>query len=278
MMKKLLLGSLLVSSAALAVGPEAAVTSSAAVSSNEVGTGKYFYIAQNYQELAAVPGFTMSAPAGLVPGKGVVFAGIGGLHTNGKKGNDTDGSMAVGFGYGNPYETVGGAVSLSLGSINPDDGGAFNRGSLNLSLGHNFSQYGLGVAVGINTIDLWHDNGKDEMDESYYTSVTKLLPNDIAPVVVTAGLGNNDFAKVNEDGDKKDHVYPFVSVAAYVMPQLSLIADYTSGVTTLGVGIVPSPKLPITITMGAYNVNKQTVDTGNDKVSFVGSLSASYAF
>ena len=273
MMKKLLLGSLLVSSAALAVGPEAAVTSSVAVSSNEVGTGKYFYIAQNYQELAAVPGFTMSAPAGLVPGKGVVFAGIGGLHTNGKKGNDTDGSMAVGFGYGNPYETVGGAVSLSLGSINPDDGGAFNRGSLNLSLGHNFSQYGLGVAVGVNTIDLWHDNGKDEMDESYYTSVTKLLPND-----VTAGLGNNDFAKVNEDGDKKDHVYPFVSVAAYVMPQLSLIADYTSGVTTLGVGIVPSPKLPITITMGAYNVNKQTVDTGNDKVSFVGSLSASYAF
>lgn len=83
---------------------------------------------------------------------------------------------------------------------------------------------------------------------------------------------------MNEDGDKKDHVYPFVSVAAYVMPQLSLIADYTSGVTTLGVGIVPSPKLPITITMGAYNVNKQTVDTGNDKVSFVGSLSASYAF
>ena len=196
MMKKLLLGSLLVSSAALAVGPEAAVTSSAAVSSNEVGTGKYFYIAQNYQELAAVPGFTMSAPAGLVPGKGVVFAGIGGLHTNGKKGNDTDGSMAVGFGYGNPYETVGGAVSLSLGSINPDDGGAFNRGSLNLSLGHNFSQYGLGVAVGVNTIDLWHDNGKDEMDESYYTSVTKLLPNDVAPVVVTAGLGNKDFAKV----------------------------------------------------------------------------------
>lgn len=277
-MKKLLLGSLLVSSAALAVGPEAAVTSSAAVSSNEVGTGKYFYIADNYQELAAVPGFTMSAPAGLVPGKGVVFAGIGGLHTNGKKGNDTDGSMAVGFGYGNPYETVGGSVSLSLGSINPDDGGAFNRGSLNLSLGHNFSQYGLGVAVGVNTIDVWHDSHDDKMDESYYGSVTKLLPNDVAPVVVTAGLGNNDFAKVTETGDKKDHVYPFVSVAAYVMPQLSLIADYTSGVTTLGVGIVPSPKLPVTITMGAYNVNRQTVDTGNDKVSFVGSLSASYAF
>lgn len=278
MMKKLLLGSLLVSSVALAAGPEASVASSAAISSNEVGTGRYFYLAQNYQELAAVPAFTMSAPAGLVPGSGVVFAGIGGLHTQGKEGNDTDGSMAVGFGYGNPYETVGGAVSLSLGSINPDDGGAFNRGSLNLSLGHNFAQYGLGFAVGVNTIDLWHDKHSDKMDESYYTSVTKLLPNDVVPVAVTAGLGNNDFAKVTEDGDKKDHVYPFVSVAAYVMPQLSLIADYTSGVTTLGVGIVPSPKLPVTITMGAYNVNKQTLDSGNDKVSFIGSLSAAYTF
>ena len=68
MMKKLLLGSLLVSSAALAAGPEASVASSAAISSNEVGTGRYFYLAQNYQELAAVPAFTMSAPAGLVPG------------------------------------------------------------------------------------------------------------------------------------------------------------------------------------------------------------------
>lgn len=277
MMKKLLLGSLIASSTALAVGPEAAVTSSAAVSSNEVGTGRYFYIAQNYQELAVVPGFTMSAPAGLVPGKGVVFAGIGGLHTNGKKGNDTDGSMAVGFGYGNPYETLGGAVSLSLGSINPDDGGAFNRGSLNLSLGHNFAEHGFGVAVGVNTIDIWHDSHRDKMDESYYGSVTKLLPNDVAPVVVTVGLGNNDFAKINEDGDKKDHVCGFASIAAYVMPQLSLIADYTSGVTTLGVGVVPSPKLPVTITLGAYNVNRRTIDTGNDKVSFVGSLSASYA-
>ncbi|STO32287.1 Uncharacterised protein [Fusobacterium necrogenes] len=277
-MKKLLLGSLLVSSAVLAAGPEAAITSSAAVSSNEVGVGKYFYIAKNYQELAAVPGFTMSAPAGLVPGKGVVFAGIGGLHTKGKKGNDTDGSMALGFGYGNPYETLGGAISLSLGSINPDDGGEFNRGSLNISLGHNFSNLGVGLAVGVNTIDMWHAKGSDKMDESYYVAMTKLLPNGIVPVAVTAGVGNNDFAKITQTGDKKDHMHPFVSLAAYVLPQVSLIADYTSDIVTLGVGLVPSPKLPITITMGAYNVNRETIDIGNDKTSFIASLSAAYSF
>lgn len=59
------------------------------------------------------------------------------------------------------------------------------------------------------------------------------------------------------------------------MPQMSLIADYTSGVTTLGVGIVPSPKLPITITLGAYDIAEQ----GKQGVtSFIGGISAAYAF
>ena len=66
MMKKLLLGSLLVSSAALAVGPEAAVTSSAAVSSNEVGTGKYFYNSSKLPRASSCSRIYYSAPAGLV--------------------------------------------------------------------------------------------------------------------------------------------------------------------------------------------------------------------
>lgn len=275
MLKKVLLaGSVLaLSSVAMADGLQS-TTSSVAISANKVNEGKYFYVAQNYQELAILPSFTMSAPAGLVPGWGVVFAGVSGTHNSVE---DTDGALGFGFGYGDPYESLGGAVSLSIGSVNPDDGGAFNRGDLNLSLGHTFSQYGLGVAVGMTGAELWHDNNNKnhEVDPSFYASVTKLLPNDVAPVIVTAGLGNNAYADTNDTGDKKDKVYPFASVAAYVMPQMSLIADYTSGVTTLGVGIVPSPKLPITITLGAYDIAEQ----GKQGVtSFIGGISAAYAF
>lgn len=274
MLKKVLLaGSVLaLSSVAMADGLQSAA-SSAAISSNKVNEGRYFYVAQNYQELAAVPSFTMSAPAGLVPGAGVVFGGVSGTHNSVE---DTDGALGFGFGYGNPYESLGGAVSLSIGSINPDDGGAFNRGDLNLSLGHTFSEYGFGVAVGVTGVELWHDNNNGhDVDPSFYGAVTKLLPNDIVPVIVTAGLGNNAYADTNSTGDKKDKVYPFASVAAYIMPQVSLIADFTSGVTTLGVGIVPSPKLPVTITLGAYDIAKQ----GNqDTTSFIGSLSAAYTF
>lgn len=273
MLKKMLLaGSVLaLSSMAMADGLQS-VSSSAAISSNKVNEGRYFYIAQNYQELAVVPSFTMSAPAGLVPGWGVVFAGVSGTHNSVE---NKDGALGFGFGYGNPYESIGGAVSFSTGSVNPDDGGAFNRGNLNLSVGHTFSQYGFGVAVGMTGAQLWHDNSHDDIDPSFYASVTKLLPNDVIPVIVTAGLGNNAYADTNDTGDKKDKVYPFASVAAYIMPQMSLIADFTSGVTTLGVGIVPSPKLPITITLGAYDVAEQ----GNQGVtSFIGGISAAYAF
>ena len=77
-----------------------------------------FYIAKNFQELRALPGFTINAPAGLVPGAGVVFAGISGTSNS----DDTDGGLGFGFGYGNPYESVGGAASLTIGSIDPRDG------------------------------------------------------------------------------------------------------------------------------------------------------------
>lgn len=75
-----------------------------------------------------------------------MFRGVSGTYNSVEH---ADGAMGFGFGYGNPYETLGGAISWSLGSINPDDGGAFNRGNLNVSVGHTFKEYGFGVAVGM---------------------------------------------------------------------------------------------------------------------------------
>ena len=269
---KILLGTFILSSLAFANGMENAA-SSAVISSNQARIDKgIFYVAKDFTEMAALPGFTLSAPAGLVPGAGVVFGGVSGTYNSVEH---TDGAMGFGIGYGNPYETLGGAISLSLGSINPDDGGAFNRGNLNVSVGHTFKEYGFGVAVGMSGATLWHDNSGDDIDPSFYGSVTKLLPNDIAPIAITAGLGNNAYADTKESGNKKDKVYGFVSGAVYILPQVSLIADYTSGVTSVGVGVVPFPSLPITLTAGAYDITKE----GNqEEVSFIGGLSAAYVF
>ena len=183
--------------------------------------------------------------------------------------------MEFGFGYGNLYETLGGAVSLSLGSINTDESGIYDRGNINVSMGHTFSEYGVGLAVGMTGATLWHANDDDELDPSFYAAVSKLLPNDVAPVILTAGFGNNVYADTNSTGDKKDKVYPFVSEAVYILPQVSLIADYTSGVASVGIGVVPFPTIPVTLTMGAYDIAKQGKQ---DETSFIGSLSAAYVF
>lgn len=241
------------------------------VESEVVATDRgLFYIAEDFQDLRALPVFTINAPAGLVPGSGVVFAGISGTRNS----DDTDGGLGFGFGYGNPYESVGGAASLTIGSIDPRDGGSFNRGSLNLSLGHIFTEYGLGAAVGVSNIDLWHSTHNSELDPSFYGAVTKLLPNDIAPMTLTVGLGNNMYADNDETGDKKDKVYPFVSLAAYVLPQMSLIVDFTSGITSAGVSVVPFPSIPVSMTMGAYDISDETIQG----TSFIAGLSAAYAF
>ena len=122
---------------------------------------------------------------------------------------------------------------------------------------------------------VWHDNSEDQLDPSFYAAASKLLPNDVAPVILTAGFGNNAYADTNSTGDKKDKVYPFVSGAVYILPQVSLIADYTSGVTSVGIGVVPFPTIPVTLTMGAYDIAKQG---SQDTTSFIGSISAAYVF
>lgn len=260
--KKAILGTAILSSLAFGENLVNTTISSAALTSEE-RSGKYFHT------MATLPGFSMGAPSGLVPGKGVAFGGISGSTNS----DDTDGALAMGFGFGNPFETLGGAATLGIGSIDPRDGGAFNRGALNLTTGHHFREYGLGVAVGVSGIDLWHDAGDDELDPSFYGAVTKLFPNEVAPIVVTGGLGNNGYVDVNRGGDRKKKVDGFASVAAYVIPQMSIIADYTMGITSAGISVVPFPEYPINITLGASDIFEEA-----QKCSLVGSLSAAYVF
>ena len=95
-------------------------------------------------------------------------------------------------------------------------------------------------------------------------------------MTLTVGLGNNIYADVDEDedGDKKDKVYPFASLAAYVLPQMSLIADFTGGITSAGVSVVPFPSIPVSMTMGAYDISDETIQG----TSFIAGLSAAYVF
>jgi hypothetical protein len=240
---------------------------------------KLFYVADDFGEMRVLPSYSFGAPTGIVPGWGVAFAGIAGITESGLVSHQQeDGGVSAGVGWGDPINFVGGAVVIGMGSIDPRDGGAFDRGNLNVSLGHTFTDYGLGVAVGVANVDLWHNSGDMRVDQSIYGVVTKLLPNDIAPVVISAGLGDNGFVEIDRsltEEERRDKVGPFVSAAAYVLPQVSLVLDYTSGVTTFGTSIVPFPDYPIILGLAAYDLAKERP---SDDISFLGTLVAGFSF
>lgn len=227
------------------------------------------YKVEDFSHLRAMPTFSLGAPVGLAGAKGGAFLGFSGITDQ----DGTDGGMSLGIGYGDPNK-IGGTLSLSIGSIDPRDGGAFNRGSLNVSAGHNFPDMLAGIALGIDNVNLWHASEVDyDENPSIYLAATKLFPNDIAPMTFSVGAGNNNFAKVNESSNKKDKIYPFISGAVYVLPQVSVILDYTADITSVGVGLVPFPDMPISLTFEAYDITKERKE---DKVSFLGSVSIGY--
>ncbi|MFZ9035767.1 MAG: hypothetical protein ACO2ZM_06585 [Francisellaceae bacterium] len=237
------------------------------------GMLSYFW-ADKFSQLATIPSFSLAAQSGLVPSWGVIY-GAGSGVTNVPSTNGTDASIAVGMGFGDASDFLGGGLSLGIGSVNPKDSGIGGRGNINISLGHFFSKTLTGVAIGEDSIGGWN-NGGGNPTGSYYAAVTQILPNDIAPVILNAGIGNNIYTFIRSTKHKTTSVGVFGSVAVYVLPQLAVVADNTSGVTTAGVSLVPFVKLPITVNLAAWDVFSSVQNHPN--VSFLGSISYAYTF
>ncbi|MGL5098895.1 MAG: hypothetical protein ACRC6U_02490 [Fusobacteriaceae bacterium] len=273
-MKKVLLGAFALSSSIFCAEITTLTGETTAIFAKDGASDKpLIYLAENFDEMATLPGFSMGAPSGLVGSYGVAFMGLSARRDS----NDTDGALAFGMGFGDS-DKIGGSASIGVGSIDPRDGGAFNRGNFNINAGHNFKKHGLGVSAGMNGVDLWHADSTDgdKQDPSFYLAATKLLPNDYIPMAFTAGLGNNSFADINiENRDRKDEIGGFAAAAFYLLPQLSFIADYTSNVLTTGISVVPFPQYPVSVNLGITNLTEQGP---NDKVAALGSVAAAYIF
>lgn len=57
---------------------------------------------------------------------------------------------------------------------------------------------------------------------------------------------------------------------------MSLILDYTSGITTFGTSIVPMPDYPVAIGIAAQDLFKE--DNSADEIKFLGTLSIGFSF
>ena len=234
--------------------------------------GVEFFSEDRYDQMAAMPGSSLGAPSGMVSGWGSVFVALGGLtHTPGA--DRTDGSLAFGMGMGDAVKSVGSAISLSIGSVSPD-GGAGERGALNFSIGKFFTGPQLGIALGAVNVAGWNDLTV-KPKHSAYLAITKIFPVEDHPIIVNVGAGSNAFADVQEVKPESE-VGAFLAIGVYLSPHISLIVDHTSGILTVGTSIVPVAKVPLVITLGAFDVNERVPN--HDSVSFVGSLAYSFTF
>ena len=227
---------------------------------------------QRYDRMAALPGTSLGAPSGMTSSWGSYFLALGGL-TNTPTSNRTDGSFAMGMGLGDPLKDFGSTISLSIGSVNPD-GNAGERGSFGVSVGKFFVDQQLGVAVGAINVAGWNDV-TTKPKSSIYVAVTKIIPIDEHPIIINAGFGTNAFADVQEL-NPEDETGIFLSAAVYLNPHVSFIVDSTSAVLSVGTSITPISYIPLVITLGAFDINKDVPN--HDSVSFTGSVAYSLMF
>ena len=230
-----------------------------------------YWIADSFDQVATLPGFSLGAPSGLTPSWGVMFASGSGM-TNAPGTDKFDAAVSGGFGFGDSQKSVGGALSLGLGSIKPD-GGQLQRGNIGVSVGHLFAEHLTGVAVGVNNIAGWGAGGGLGR-QSYNVAVTKIWANDALPIIGSFGIGNNAYGFAKSTKAKSQRWAPFFSVAGYVHPQASVIVDYTGGAASVGASLVPVAQWPITVNLSAYDVFKYVPQ--HENVSFA--FSAAYAY
>ena len=245
---------------------------------NTANSDYFFTLDPN--KVHASPTFSLASPSGLTPFQKVAFVGIGGIKDMpGRRDTTVDGAMSTGFGFAlSEKDKIGMLVGLDLGSINPSDGGAFNRGDLGLTIGKYFDDYNTGVSLGIKNISLWY-SAAGKNTPSVYIAATKIAMLGEYRTIMNLGFGNNAFRTLNDTGTKSERsqrASMFGSVAIYPLPQLSLVVDYTAGITSVGAGVVPVAAWPVSLSLGLYDVTKAI--QGHDKTSLIASLGYSYSF
>ena len=269
-----LCGSVLVSSVILAApasaSPQAAVTAGTGNMAQQVAvseqapisggsvqsaSGSSFWssiVTSRYADVAALPGFSLVSPTGLVPGWGTVFYGAG-LTTNSTTNGGIDGGISLGMGYGDPYDSLGGAITLGLASVNPKEiGKEFgNAAYYSINTGHFFVDQQIGVSVGMSNFAGWLPTGAVGAP-SYYVAGTKVFSLPDHPIIITGGLGNQNYSDYRNTN--KAEPYPFISGAYYIAPQLSFVVDYTSAITSTGFSLVPVYYIPVVVNLGIYDL------------------------
>ncbi len=226
----------------------------------------------DFRNATTLPSFSLLAPSGFTPNQNYMSASIGGIANAPITNNTSNIGVSLGLGIVLPSD-----IGVSL-NIDMDAPQFSRRQELAMNVGKYFHNWDTSLSVGIRNITIWHDDGSQNVP-SVYVAASRIFVFEENIAIINGGLGNNDYRVITDTAPSASRakvLSPFISAAYYIMPQLSVIADYTAGITSLGVGIVPVTSWPLSLNIGTYDISKAT--PGHDNTSWVGSISTSYSF
>jgi len=226
------------------------------------------FFTSNFNDASTLPAFSLFAPAGFTPTQDYFSFSLGGVSNI----PTTEGAISLGFGLALPSDF---GVSLN---VDMDIKNLSKRQELSMTTGKYLSSWDASISLGIRNVTLWHDDGSQNVP-SVYIAASKILVLDKQLVILNAGFGNNDFRTISDTASstvRTKTVSPFVSAAYYPFARTSVIADYTAGIMSLGIGLVPFSSLPINVSVGVYDLTKAIpTHTGT---SILASASIAYGF
>lgn len=230
------------------------------------------WFSASFDALDTIPSFSLIAPSGFTPTQDFISWGIGGISHVPNTTNNAKGAASIGLGLALP-RNIG--ITFHIDATGRE---LSTQQELSFSLGKYFSGLDMSISAGARSITLWRDDGTKNTPSVYVAATKVLLFNDNL-AIVNAGIGNNDFRIITDTAASTSRVKvasPFLSLAYYPLPSLSLMADYTSGITSLGVGMVPLASLPLSLSIGVYDIAKTI--PGHKTLSIIASVSGSYTF
>ncbi|MFL5482646.1 MAG: hypothetical protein ACJ8AK_10700 [Gemmatimonadaceae bacterium] len=212
------------------------------------------------------PGSSTGTPTAYGADWGDVFVGAG-FQARMRYVSDTlplrrkaDGAADIGFGLGNSESAIG--IEVNFTSFSTVRSGFFHHSTLSFKV-HRDLPWNMAIAYG------WEDairtKGTDGWT-SMYGVLTGAIPLRSDPyaafstLTVSAGAGNGRFQREKAFYARENHLNPFGSVGLYVVPEISLIADWTGQDLMLGASLVPFPRIPFFITPSFADVTGSAGD------------------
>ena len=222
---------------------------------------------------AASPGSSAGTPTAYGASAGQGFVG-GGLFVP-LDGDNLDGSLSTGAGFGDPIKSVGVELAVNITSIGGQEFDFGDSGTVGVKV-HKLLKDGTAVAVAWSNPVKWGD--AEDAEETFYGVATKsfdLKPNDSKnklPLTVSLGVGTGSFRSKGaiEAGDNDLNV--FGSAGLRVSPEASVVSSWTGNSLNFGGSFAPFKKSPVVINAVLTDIT----DNLNNGVGL--SISGGYSF